>query len=283
MSLSDMKESMHFWHSTGGPLLYAHRGASRECPENTLPAFERALELGADVIELDVHPTRDGVFVVSHDSTAARVAGVARALADASWAEVSGWDAGAGFVDVRGARPFAGSGVRFARFDEVLARFQNVAVNVDVKDARPRDLERLLSIVREAKAEPRVLLTSFSYRVLSRLRALGYAGAIGLSQLDVVRLVFSPGLFDRLFPYGGVRAQIPTRSGPIDLTAPRVFAKCKRLGIGVDYWVVNEPRAAATLLEHGADGIITDDPRAIAEVFRSSPRTAAWRARHPLP
>jgi glycerophosphoryl diester phosphodiesterase len=200
MSLSDMKESMHFWHSTGGPLLYAHRGASRECPENTLPAFERALELGADVIELDVHPTRDGVFVVSHDATAARVAGVARALCDASWAEVSGWDAGAGFVDERGVRPFAGSGVRFARFDEVLARFRDVAVNVDVKDARPRDLEQLLSIVREAKAESRVLLTSFSYRVLSRLRTLGYTGAIGLSQLDVVRLVFSPGLFDRLFP-----------------------------------------------------------------------------------
>jgi glycerophosphoryl diester phosphodiesterase len=271
---------MHFWHNTDGPLLYAHRGASRECPENTLPAFERALELGADVIELDVHPTRDGVFVVSHDATAARVAGVNRALAESSWAEVSGWDAGAGFVDERGARPFAGSGVRFARFDEVLARFGEVAVNVDVKDARPRDLERLVSIVREAKAESRVLLTSFSYRVLWRLRGLGYSGAIGLSQLDVVRLVFSPGLLDRLFPYGGVRAQIPTHSGPIDLTAPRVFAKCKRLAIGVDYWVVNEPSAAASLLEHGADGIITDDPRAIAEVFRASPRTAAWRARH---
>ena len=71
---------MHFWHATEGPLLYAHRGASRECPENTLPAFERALELGADVLELDVHATRDGVFVVSHDATAARVAGVARSI-----------------------------------------------------------------------------------------------------------------------------------------------------------------------------------------------------------
>jgi glycerophosphoryl diester phosphodiesterase len=278
-----MNGAMHFWHTTDGPLLYAHRGASRECPENTLPAFERALELGADVLELDVHPTRDGVFVVSHDATAARVAGVTRAISESSWGEVSGWDAGAGFVDERGARPFAGAGVRFARFDEVLARFRDVAVNVDVKDARPRDLERLLSIVREANAESRVLLTSFSYRVLSRLRALRYSGAVGLSQLDVVRLVFSPSLFDRLFPYGGVRAQIPTRSGPIDLTAPRVFAKCKRLAIGVDYWVVNDPVVANALLEHGADGIITDDPRAIAEVFRTSPRTAAWRARHAAP
>ena len=89
---------MDYWSATPGPLLYAHRGASLKCPENTLPAFERALAAGADVLELDVHPTSDGVFVVSHDPTAERVAGVARALADASWATVSSWDAGAGFA-----------------------------------------------------------------------------------------------------------------------------------------------------------------------------------------
>jgi glycerophosphoryl diester phosphodiesterase len=272
---------MDYWSATRAPLLYAHRGASRKFPENTLPAFERALSCGADVLELDVHPTSDGVFVVSHDPSAERVAGVARAIQDSSWAEVSRWDAGAGFVDASGARPFAGTGVRFVRFDELLAAFPTTPLNVDVKEATAPELERLLGVVRDARAEERVLLTSFLHPVLARLRKLHYGGPLGLSRLDVVRLVFSPLALLRAFPFSGQRAQIPTRSGVIDLTRPRLLEKCRRLGLGVDYWVINDPREAAELLERGAGGIISDDPEAIAEVYRRSARAEAWRARHP--
>ena len=272
---------MTFWQSTPGPLLYAHRGASSECPENTLPSFQRAIELGADVLELDVHPTRDGVFVVSHDATGERVAGVRRSLAATSWSEVSSWDAGAGFIDRAGARPFVGQGIRLARFDEVLSTFPEMPLNVDVKAAGAGALERLIALVREARAEERVLLTSFSYRVLTNLRRLSYRGALGLSQLDVVRLVFSPGPLIRFFPLAGIRAQIPTRSGALDLTSQRFLAKCRALQLCVDYWVVNDPEQAALLLARGADGIVTDDPRTIARVFAAAPSAAAWRARHP--
>jgi glycerophosphoryl diester phosphodiesterase len=270
---------MNFWQATPGPLLYAHRGASSECPENTLPSFQRALELGADVFELDVHPTRDGVFVVAHDATAERMAGIRRAIGASDWSEVSRWDAGWGFVDANGARPFAGKGIPFARLDQVLATFPGMPVNVDVKQAGTSALERLIALVRDARAEERVLLTSFSYRVVTNLRRLSYRGALGLSQLEVVRLVLSPRLFTQLFPLGGIRAQIPTRSGALDLTAPRFLAKCRALGLRVDYWVVNDPAQATRLLERGADGIITDDPRAMARVFAESPRTASWRER----
>ena len=68
--------------------IYAHRGASRELLENTLPAFRRALELGADALETDVHQTRDGHLVVSHDPDCARVFGVACAIAQSTLAEV---------------------------------------------------------------------------------------------------------------------------------------------------------------------------------------------------
>src|SRR5690242_3140965 len=92
--------------------LYAHRGAAAEQPENTLPSFERALALGADALEMDVHATRDGVIVVSHDPDGARMTGVRRALAAATWDEVRTWDAGWGFAEAGGGpgRPFAGRG-----------------------------------------------------------------------------------------------------------------------------------------------------------------------------
>jgi glycerophosphoryl diester phosphodiesterase len=269
------------WSSIEGPLLFAHRGASSERPENTLAAFELGLELGADVLELDVHPSRDGVLVVSHDPDAVRSAGVARALADCDWAEIAGWDAGFGFQDSRGQRPFAGAGLRVPRFDDVLARLPGALFNVDVKLAREPELRSLLATIRARQAESRVLLTSFSSELLGLLRSLRYEGPIGLAESEVKRLVVSPAFLTRWFPLAGSRVQIPVRSDWLDLSTARLIDKCHGLGLAVDYWVINDPSEAERLLARGADGIITDDTRALASVFAASPHTAAWRARHP--
>src|SRR5262249_5081969 len=95
---------------TPRPRLYAHRGAAAEAPENTLDSFARALAHGADALEMDVHLTRDGVVVVSHDPDGARMCGVGRRFADANWDEIRRWDAGWGFVAPDESRPFAGRG-----------------------------------------------------------------------------------------------------------------------------------------------------------------------------
>lgn len=271
---------MPSWSSIVGPLLFAHRGASRERPENTLAAFELGLELGADVLELDVHPSRDGVLVVSHDPDALRSAGVARALADCDWAEIAGWDAGFGFQGAGGERPFAGRGMGLPRFDDVLAAFPRALFNVDVKLAREHELRALMSTIQSRQAEGRVLLTSFSAEVLGLVRQLRYAGPMGLAEREVRRLVMSPGFLTRWFPLAGSRVQIPVRSDRLDLSTARLIDKCHRLGLAVDYWVINDPTEAERLLERGADGIITDDTRALAQIFARSSRTPAWRARH---
>lgn len=273
---------MAFWSSTPGPLLFAHRGASSERPENSALAFRRALELGADVLELDLHATRDGVFVVSHDPSAERTCNVRRRLGECTWSEISSWDAGWGFVDRAGERPYAGQQIRLARFDSVLEQFPDAAFNVDVKEASDAEVRTLLSLLRARQAESRVLLTSFSWRCLRRIRRQGYEGPLGLSQLEVIRLFFAPELTLRLLPLGGLRAQVPPRSGSLDLGGPRFIEKCHRLGLKVDYWVINQASEAARLLDNGADGIITDDVATIANVFATSERTAAWRARQEM-
>jgi glycerophosphoryl diester phosphodiesterase len=251
-----------------GRTLYAHRGASRELPENTLEAFRLALEVGADALELDVHPTRDGVFVVSHDPNGARMCNVAKRIDECTWQEVAGWDAGWGYVDSAGTRPHAGKGIRPARLEQVIDEFPEVALNVDVKEASSAALAPLLALLRAQRADERVLLTSFSWRTLRAIRGAGYPGSLGLCRLDVMRLVFSPELLAALCGFHGVRAQIPTRSGPFDLSRRALIEKCHRLGLAVDYWVVNDAAEAARLLRAGADGIITDDPRTIAGAFR---------------
>jgi glycerophosphoryl diester phosphodiesterase len=248
-------------------LLYAHRGAAAECPENTLPSFRRALEIGVDAIETDVHMTRDGVPVVSHDPSAERMTGVAVAWRDLDLADARRLDLGWGFVAADGSRPFAGTGVRLSTLEEVLVELPGVRFNVDIKQAEPSMVKPLLALLRRLRAEDRVTLASFRWRTLVDVRRRGYAGDTSLSQAEVAALLSAPRRSFRNLPFVGIAAQIPVRVGPLRLATRRFIDKCHAVGLRVDFWTINQPDEAERLLALGADGIMTDDPAAIAPVF----------------
>lgn len=253
------------------PLLYAHRGAAVELPENTLPSFRLALELGADAIETDAHLTRDGHVVLSHDPTGERMCGVPVPIARATLDEVRSWDAGAAFVDSRGERPHRGKGYRIPTLEEVLRELPGVAFNVDAKSRHPEMVRRTIDVVNRAGAAERTLLASFHAATLREVRRRGYAGKTGLGQADVIRLLALPArlLATPPFRLGGAAAQLPYRMYGIDLGTRAVVAKCHALGLLVHYWTVNEPPLATRLLALGADAIMTDDPRRVAPAVRS--------------
>jgi glycerophosphoryl diester phosphodiesterase len=258
-----------------GPILLAHRGACLEHVENTLPAFEAALALGADVIESDLHVCRDGTPVLSHDADGARLAGEPRAIAQCMLEEVACWK-----LTCEGAiEPSC-----IATLDAALARFPSARWNLDVKLHDPRALPAVLAVIARHRAEPRVLLTSFSARVTRALRTLGYGGAIGLAQTEAIAAVFTPLALLRAvrpqFVRPGARLQIPTRSAGIPLARRALIAKLLALDLPIDYWVINDPREAEHLLALGAQGIVTDDLRAMTALFERSSFTAGWRARH---
>src|SRR5690606_17441184 len=177
--------------------------------------------------------------------------------------------------------PYSGSGLRLVRLEAIFEELPATAFNIDVKEAGLAEARALVELLERAGARERVLLTSFSATVLERLRRAGDTGPFGLSRRAVAWLYFAPERLLRLLPLAGARAQIPTRAGRLDLTKARFIGKCHRVGIAVDYWVINDAKRAERLLDLGADGIMTDDPRAIAPIFARSPRTDAWRARHP--
>lgn len=253
------------------PRLYAHRGAASERPENTLDAFARALALGADALETDLHLTADGHVVAAHDTTLARTAGSAVEIRRATLDELRRSDVGWGFVDRDGGRPFAGRGARVPTLEEVLDAFPGVPINVDVKQRTPSMVRPLLDLLRRARAEERVLVTSFDAVVLRAVRAAGYPGCTGLSLTEVLRLYTTPAAALRAMPLGGGAVQVPPRARGLRLDTPGFVAKCHALGLRVDYWTINDPAEAERLLALGADGIMTDDPAAIAPVF------ARWR------
>ncbi len=248
------------------PRLYAHRGAAAEQPEKTLPSFRRALDLGADALEMDAHLTSDGIVVVSHDPDGNRMAGVDREIRRSQLSEVQSWDVGRGFVGKGGGRPF--SGYRIPTLEEVLVEFPGVVLNVDVKQEAPDMVLAMLALLRKLRAQERVILASFSNRTIARLRQLGYEGPTSLGPAQMIELLLVPRPLLGLLPRRGQAVQIPPRERGIPLATRWLIEKCHRLGLRVDYWTINDPVIARALLAIGADGIMTDDPALIAPVFR---------------
>ena len=121
----------------GGIRLIGHRGARGVAPENTLPALEHGVEVGADAIELDVHHSRDGVVVVIHDPTLERTTDGEGLVADRTLAELKELDAGFYFTPDDGrSYPFRGRGVRIPTIDEIVANIPEgkfLAVQLNVK------------------------------------------------------------------------------------------------------------------------------------------------------
>lgn len=246
--------------------LYAHRGASAERPENTLVSFQRAVEVGVDSLELDVHLTRDGVFIVHHDDTALRMCGSPAKWTDLDLADAQRLDAGWGFVAKDGSRPFAGKGINVPTFESILTEFPRVHINVDLKGETAA--KAMLDLLRRLKAEDRVTIASFHTATMIAVRRLGYGGETGLSQGEVASLLAMPAVLWRQLPFTGTAAQVPVRQGMVRFDRATFIAKCHSLGLRVDFWTIDDPHEAERLLGLGADGLITNDPAALKPLFK---------------
>ena len=239
--------------------LYGHRGASARLPENTLAAFEQALAEGANALELDVHRTADGHFVVAHDPHGERLAGVSEQICAVGLDQVKRWD-----VATTGGRGLDRHCV--PTLEEVLGAFPGIPMSIDLKPDDPSAVPPLLEVVARHDADDRVTLASFSTRVVRRIRELRYPGCTALSKLEVALIRFLPASIARRYVTGDA-AHIPVKYGTVRLDGPPFIARCRALGLRVDYWVVDDPREARQLLDAGATGIMSDDPAAIAPVF----------------
>ncbi len=142
------------------PLHIAHRGGAGLYPENTLFAFEQAVRVHhADMLELDVHATKDGEVIVAHDATLERCTDGHGALADHTWAELEALDAAWHFTPVTGpGTPYRGRGLRLPRFIDVFRAFPGLRLNVELKDERA--LEPLAALLAGEAWQARLCLGS---------------------------------------------------------------------------------------------------------------------------
>ena len=228
------------------PLVIAHRGASGERPENTLSAYALAVEQGADMIEIDLHRSLDGVVMIHHDAELARLGGEG-AIEDRTAAELAGLNAAPGAADHE----------RIPTLVDVLEAFgDRIEFNLEMKVGRSgapyEGLEETVLSELEARGLlPRMLLSSFSDLVLERLRSLSSRARLGV--------LVAPRAPRRILERArGVQAEaIHPHTA---LVRANLIRKAHAEGLRVYPYTEDDPGRLARLLDLGVDGIITNHP-----------------------
>ncbi len=239
------------------PAAFAHRGGAGDWPENTMPAFQNAADLGFSYFETDAHVTSDGVVVAFHDESLDRVTDRSGLIAELTWSEVS--------------QALVGGSERVPALEELLSSFPGVRFNIDPK--ADRSVGPLMDLLDRRGDLDRVCIGSFSD---SRLRRIGeeYGDRVclGLGPRAIGRLkARSLGL--PLGEFGGRCAQVPVAVRGVPLVTRRFVETAHRAGAVVHVWTVDEPSEMEGLLDLGVDGIMTDRPRVLRDVLR---RRGQW-------
>lgn len=251
------------------PRVIAHRGASGDYPENTLPAFEAARELGVPYLELDVHMTRDGEVVVCHDDTLARVAGHDGVIREMTLAEVRRADAGYNFSpDGTDSFPFRRQGIQVPTLGEVLARLTHQRFIIELKQTG-RDLPgAVLDIVRRTEMSRRVLVASEHQEPIDHIRAIAPEIPTNLpaQEVGLFMMSLSPGA--QAYAPRGDALQVPPEYHSWKLITAQSVEAAHRIGVEVQVWTVDETAEMRALLALGVDGILTNHPSRMIRVLR---------------
>jgi glycerophosphoryl diester phosphodiesterase len=234
------------WFEPALPRLLAHRGLAVDAPENTLLAFLKALAAGATYLETDVHASKDGVAVLSHDPNLMRTAGRKLRINELTLAELRQID--------------LGEGQTFSTLSELLEAFPQARFNIDIKslDAAKPAAE---AIVR-AKATGRVLITSFNAKRRHAAVKLMPGVASSPSPGEILIAVLAAKLrISALvrFAFRHVTAvQVPVRGAGVRIATRGVISRFHAAGLEVHIWTINDVAQMKHLLDLGVDGLFTD-------------------------
>ena len=250
------------------PIAFAHRGGAIDLPENTMPAFIAAAEMGYRYLETDVHATADGVLVAFHDSALDRVTDSRGEIATLTATQVAAAEAGHDFTPDSGLTfPFRGRGLRVPLLAELLESLPDARVNIDVKAQNA--VAPLAQLLTAMNAFDRVCVGAFSDRRVSRMRRLcgeRLCTSMGPRAVAAARLASVAG---RVPTMGADCMQVPvaTEGGRLRIVDSRMVRAAHASGLQLHVWTIDEAAEMERLLDLGVDGIMTDRLTVLRDVL----------------
>ena len=225
--VKQIKQKDFFNHNR--PLVIAHQGGELLAPSNTMTAFENAAKLGVDVLETDIHITKDGHLVAIHDPTVDRTTNGKGAVADLTLAEIQKLDAGYEFKDLEGNYSFRGKSVYIPTVDEMFHAFGNMKIEIEIKDDNPLErideiASKLWDLIEKYQMEDKILIAAFDQDILTTFEKYAKGRvAISAGRQEVKSFVVFHKFFLRNLYVPKVDAfQIPVEDSGFDLTDQKI-------------------------------------------------------------
>jgi glycerophosphoryl diester phosphodiesterase len=266
----------HSFFQSERPLVIAHQGGELLAPSNTLTSFQKAVDLGVDVLEFDIHITKDGHLVTTHDPTVDRTTNGKGNVHDLTLDAIQKLDAGYHFKDLNGKLSYRGKGVYIPSLEEVFQSFPNMKMVIEIKDDNPTNQititevsKKLWTLIQKYQKEEQVVVASFDQKIINQFEEIS-DGRVALSAgEDEIRkfIIFKKLFLANLYMPNADVFQIPTKESIFNLASPSIMKEAARRNVNIQYWTIDDKETMRSLLEDGADGIITNRPDLMLEVL----------------
>ena len=251
-------------------LVIAHQGGDGLWPSNTLYAMEQAVDMGVDVLELDIHSSADGVLVLSHDDTVDRLTDGSGLVHEMTFSELQELDAAYDWSedDLGNAFPFRGQGIRIPALEEIFEAFPDALMNIEIKQAEPSIVEPFCDLIRAHGKEAHTLVGSFHYHTMIEFREACPEVATSATEREIrPYFALNKVFLDAAYRPPADAFQVPEYSGDLHVVTRRFVQGAAKHNVDVHVWTVNETADMERLLDLGVDGIITDRPDRLLEIL----------------
>ena len=259
------KDHPFFLQSNNVTEVIAHRGGAGESPGETIYAFEEAVKIGVDVLEMDIRYTSDGVLVLMHNCNVMETTGEDERIKDLKFTSSKFQNLDAAFWWRQAGKVFppeAKLGV--PRLEDIFLNFPNMRMNIEIKPFHfpTRLLKKLYRLIRDYNMTDKVLIASAWHRHLRALRRKypDVATSASLIEMSSFRALKNVG-----YRPNSDAIQLSSKAGPLHFITQKYVDKVHSINLKVHGWTVNEPEEMGRLIYLGVDGIITDYPTTLLE------------------
>jgi glycerophosphoryl diester phosphodiesterase len=269
--------SKNYYKDVSRPLVIAHQGGDGLWPGDTLYVFEKAVELGVDVLEMDAHITRDGQIVLLHDEEVDRTTDGMGLVEKMTLAELKHLDAAYKWSNDGGQTfPYRGQGIRVPTLEELFQKFPQIRYVIEIKLTENPIEGPLCDLIREHNMQDKVMVASFHDEAMRNFRETCPEVATSASRTEVRNFV----LLGKAFLSGFLAPQYqsiqppydPKESMNIPIMTKRFIREAHAKNIRVEPWTVDDPELMKQYIEWGVDGIMTDRPDLMIEVLEEMGR-----------
>ncbi|MEW6403497.1 MAG: glycerophosphodiester phosphodiesterase [Chloroflexota bacterium] len=262
-------EHPYYDKSLDSPLVIAHQGGDGLWPGNTIFAFQNAVDLGVDVLEMDLHITKDGVLVLMHDETVDRTTDGTGEIESLTLAELKLLDAGYDWTSDEGAIfPFRGKGITVPALAEVFEAFPQIRMNIEIKKTNAPMAKPFCDMIRQYDMQDKVVVASFHDERMREFRAACPEVATSSARQETtVFVLMTKGLIGGFYSPEFLSLQVPEESGGITVLTQGFVNAAHARNLAVEPWTINNPEQMKLYMEWGVDGIITDRPDLMLELL----------------